>query len=69
MLEQHKEKKPRDPVIAASFNTYRLADIKEDLVSLIGKVCQVSVETVKITEAMRAKGNTTGGASGKPSMP
>ena len=53
-LEQHKEKKPKDPVIAASFNTYRLADIKEDLVDLIGKICQLSVDTVKITEAMKA---------------
>lgn len=42
-------------MIAASFDTYRLADIKEDLVSLIEKVCRVSVETVKITEAMRSK--------------
>ncbi len=69
VLEQHKEKKPKDPVIAASFNSYRVADIKEDLVALIGKVCQVSVETVKITEAMRAKGNAIGGASGKPPVP
>ena len=57
VLEQHKEKKPKDPVIAASFNNYRLADIKEDLVVLIGKICRVSVETVRITDLMRLKNN------------
>lgn len=69
VLEQHKEKKPKDPVIAASFNSYRLDDIKEDLVALIGKVCQVSVDTVKITEAMRLKNNTPGAASPAHPMP
>ena len=44
-------------MIAASFNNYRFAKVKEDLVVLIGKICRVSVETVRITDLMRAKNN------------
>jgi predicted helicase len=53
VLDQHKEKKPRDPTIAARFNTYRLADYKESMIELLAKVVRVSVETVAITDAMR----------------
>ena len=54
VLDQHKEKKPRDPTIAAKFNTYRFADYKEACIALLGRVVTVSLETVKITEAMKA---------------
>ena len=54
VLDQHKEKKPRDPTIAAKFNTYRFADYKETMIDLLARVVRVSVETVAITEAMRA---------------
>lgn len=54
VLDQHKEKKPRDPTIAAKFNTYRFADYKESCIELLAKVVTVSLETVKITEAMKA---------------
>ena len=54
MLDQHKEHKPKDPVIAASFNTYRLAIFKDSVIDLIGRVTRLSVETVRITEEMRA---------------
>ncbi|MDB5695870.1 MAG: methyltransferase, partial [Sphingomonas bacterium] len=53
VLDQHKEKKPRDPTIAAKFNTYRFADYKESMIALLAKVVRVSVETVAITDAMR----------------
>jgi predicted helicase len=52
VLDQHKEKKPRDPTIREKFNTYRFADYKEKVIDLLGRVTQVSVETVSITEAM-----------------
>jgi len=52
VLDQHKEKKPKDPTIAAKFNTYRFADYKETVVDLLARVVTVSVETVKITDAM-----------------
>lgn len=54
MLDQHKEKPPRDPTIRAKFNSYRFADYKEACITLLGKVVQVSLETVAITRAMAA---------------
>jgi predicted helicase len=54
VLDQHKEHKPKDPVIAASFNTYRLATFKDSVIELIGRVTRASMETVRITEEMRA---------------
>jgi predicted helicase len=53
VLDQHKEKKPKDPTIAAKFNTYRFKDYKEKVVDLITRVTRVSVETMEIVEAMR----------------
>ena len=53
VLDQHKEKKPRDPTIAAKFNTYRFADYKESMIELLARVVRVSVDTVTITEAMK----------------
>jgi predicted helicase len=54
VLNQHKEKNPRDPTIRAKFNTYRFADYKESCIALLARVVTVSVETVAITEAMKA---------------
>lgn len=54
VLDQYKEKTPKDPTIREKFNTYRFADYKEKVVDLIGRVTRVSVETVAITEAMKA---------------
>ncbi len=54
VLDQHKEKKPRDPTIAAKFNTYRFADYKESMIDLLARVVRVSVETNAITDAMAA---------------
>jgi len=53
VLDQHKEKKPKDPTIRERFNTYRFVDHKEKVVDLLRRVTTVSVETVKITEAMK----------------
>ncbi len=54
ILDQHKEKTPKDPTIREKFNTYRFADYKEKVVDLLMRVTRVSVETVAITGAMRA---------------
>ena len=54
MLDQHKEKTPRDPTIREKFNTYRFADYKESCIALLGRVVAVSVETVAITGAMKS---------------
>jgi len=53
VLDQHKEKTPKDPTIREKFNTYRFADHKEKVIDLISRVTRVSVETVEITQAMR----------------
>jgi predicted helicase len=53
VLDQHKEKTPKDPTIREKFNTYRFADYKEKVVDLLMRVTRVSVETVAITEAMK----------------
>lgn len=52
VLDQHKEKTPRDPTIREKFNTYRFADYKESMIALLAKVVRVSVDTVAITSAM-----------------
>ena len=54
VLDQHKEKTPKDPTIREKFNTYRFADYKEQVVELLARVVTVSVETVAITDAMAA---------------
>jgi predicted helicase len=55
ILEEYKERKPKDPTIAEKFNTYRFADHKEKVIDLIGRVCTVSVETMKIIREMEAE--------------
>ena len=46
ILDQHKEKTPKDPTIREKFNTYRFADYKEKVVDLLKRVTRVSVETM-----------------------
>lgn len=55
VLDQYKEKKPKDPTIREKFNTYRFADYKEQVIELLGRVCTVSVETMKIINALPRK--------------
>ena len=55
ILDQYKEKKPKDPTIREKFNTYRFADHKEKVIYLLKRVTRVSVETMKIVEAMKAE--------------
>ena len=52
VLDQYKEKKPRDPTIRERFNTYRFADYKEDVIGLLLRVCTVSVRTMEIVDGM-----------------
>ena len=52
VLDQYKEKKPRDPTIRERFNTYRFADHKEKVIDLLRRVCTVSVRTTEIVEKM-----------------
>ncbi|MDE2842810.1 MAG: N-6 DNA methylase, partial [Chloroflexota bacterium] len=52
VLDQYKERKPRDPTIAERFNTYRFVDHKERVIDLLRRVCAVSVKTVEIVGRM-----------------
>jgi predicted helicase len=54
ILDQHKERKPKDPTIRERFNTYRFADHKERVIELLTRVTRVSVETMAIVTAMKA---------------
>ena len=52
VLDQYKERTPRDPTIRERFNTYRFADHKEKVIDLLQHVCTVSVETVRIVSQL-----------------
>ncbi len=52
ILDQYKEKKPKDPTIAKLFNTYKFADYKEQVIDLLDRVCTVSVKTMEIIQQM-----------------
>jgi predicted helicase len=52
VLDQYKEKKPKDPTIAARFNTYRFKDHKEKVADLLARVTRVSVESMEIVGQM-----------------
>jgi len=52
VLDQYKESAPTDPTVREKFNMYRFADYKEKVIDLLLRVATVSIETVRITEAM-----------------
>ena len=52
VLDQYKERKPRDPTIREKFNNYRFADDKEKVIDLLQRVCTVSVATMEIVDGM-----------------
>ena len=53
VLDQHKEKKPKDPTIRERFDTDRLADHKARVIDLLARVVTVSVETQRIVGEMK----------------
>jgi predicted helicase len=53
ILDQYKEKKPKDSTIREKFDTYRFADYKEKVIDLLLRVTTVSVETMKIVGMMK----------------
>jgi predicted helicase len=53
ILDQYKEKKPKDPTIRDKFNTYRFADYKEKVIDLLTRVTTVSARTIAITDLMK----------------
>ena len=55
ILDQYKEKKPKDPTIAKLFNTYKFADYKEHVIDLLQRVCTVSVKTMEIIQQINTR--------------
>jgi predicted helicase len=53
ILDQYKEKAPKDVTIRDKFDTYCFADHKDKVVDLLRRVTRVSVETLRIIDAMR----------------
>lgn len=53
ILDQYRQREPKDPTIRAKFNSYRFADHKEAVIDLLKRVTRVSVETMQIVDAMR----------------
>ena len=57
VLDQYKERKPKDPTIRERFNTYRFADHNEHVIDLLKRVITVSVETVRIVNQLAELSN------------
>jgi predicted helicase len=55
ILDQYKEKKPRDATIREKFNTYKFADYKEQVIELLDRVTTVSVRTMAVIGEMEGK--------------
>ena len=52
VLDQYKERKPRDPTIRERFNVYRFAEHKEEVIDLLQRVCAVSTATMDVVDDM-----------------
>lgn len=52
VLDQYKDKSPKDPTIRERFDTYRFADHKEAVIDLLMRVTKVSIDTMRIVNAM-----------------
>ena len=52
VLDQYKEKTPKDPTIREKFNTYRFADHKSKVIDLLKRVTTVSVGTMEVMREM-----------------
>ena len=59
VLDQYKEKNPKDPTIREKFNNYRFSDHKEGVIDLLRRVCTVSVATMEIVDSMAQLENVT----------
>lgn len=52
ILDQYKERTPRDPTIRQRFNKYRFANHKEKVITLLQRVSTVSIKTTQIINNM-----------------
>ena len=52
VLDEYKEREPRDPIIRERFNTYRFSNHKERVIDLLRRVCTVSVATMQVVDGI-----------------
>ena len=52
VLDQHKEKRVKDPTVAAKFPPQPFSERKEGVIELLRRICTVIVETMKIIREM-----------------
>lgn len=55
ILDQYKEREPKDHAIRENFEAYRFATHKKKVIDLLARVTRVSVDTMKIVEMMRSE--------------
>jgi predicted helicase len=53
ILDQYKERNPKDVTIREKFNNYRFSHYKDKVIDLLTRVTRVSVDTQRIVESMR----------------
>ena len=53
VLEQYKERTPKDPTIRTKFDTYQFADHKERVIDLLARVVTVSLATLNVVAEIR----------------
>jgi predicted helicase len=53
VLDHYKETSPSATVIRDRFNSYRFKDYKDDVIDLLSRICNVSIQTDKIMSAMK----------------
>jgi len=54
VLDQHKEKKPKDSAVLDTFGIPKLADRKDQLIELLNRVVAISARTMAIVDAMES---------------
>ena len=54
VLDQYRDRRPKDPTIRAQFDTYRVADHLPELSQLLARVATVSVETMRVVDELAA---------------
>ena len=59
VLDQYKERTPRDPTIRERFNTYRFADYKDHVIDLLCRVCAISCFTTTIVDELGRRSSIT----------
>ena len=53
VLNQYKEKKQNDKTLIKYFDDYKFANHRDEVISLLKKICTVSIETMKIMNVIK----------------